>query len=60
VSSTSSDATGMAEATWQTKSPNKRGAGGTTPGTYTATVTNVTATGYTWDGFPAEVTFVIQ
>jgi hypothetical protein len=50
VNSGPSDANGIAEATWQTSAPNKKGQGGTTPGSYAATVTNVTASGYTWDG----------
>jgi hypothetical protein len=40
--------------------PNKKGVGGTTLGTYTATTTNVTATGYTWDGVMTNSTFTIQ
>ena len=49
----------MAEAKWQTTKPTKRG-GGTPKGTYTATTTNVTATGYTWDGLRTSTTFTIQ
>ncbi len=37
-----SDADGWAEAAWQTHAPNKKGQGGTSPGAYTATTTNVT------------------
>jgi hypothetical protein len=55
-----SDADGIAEATWATSKPNKKGVGGTTPGTYTATTTNVTATGYTWDGVMTNANFTIQ
>ncbi len=55
-----SDASGVAEATWNTQAPNKRGQGGTTPGTYNAAVTNVTAGGYTWDGGQTSTTFIIQ
>jgi hypothetical protein len=54
------DGNGLAEATWQTKSPNKRGQGGTTPGVYTVTVTNVVADGYTWDEVMTGATFTIQ
>jgi subtilisin family serine protease/subtilisin-like proprotein convertase family protein len=52
-----SDDEGWAEAKWQTKEPNRRGRGGTTPGNYTATVTNVTADGYTWDGIGTSTSF---
>jgi hypothetical protein len=55
-----SDAEGWAEATWNTQSPNKKGQGGTTPGSYTATTTNITATGYHWDGVTMSATFVVQ
>jgi hypothetical protein len=55
-----SDVDGWAEATWNTQSPNKKGQGGTTPGGYTATTTNVTATGYHWDGVTTSTPFTIQ
>ena len=55
-----SDADGWAEATWQTQKPNKKGQGGTTPGEYTATTTNVTASGYHWDSVITSTTFIIQ
>jgi hypothetical protein len=55
-----SDVNGIAEATWQTQAPNKKGVGGTTLGTYTAMTTNVTATGYTWDGLATSTTFDIN
>jgi hypothetical protein len=55
-----SDANGLAEVTWQTQAPNKRGQGGTTPGSYSATVTNVVASGYTWDGVMTGTAFTIQ
>jgi hypothetical protein len=42
-----SDASGIAEANWNTSS---KGRGGTATGTYTVTTTGVDATGYTWDG----------
>jgi hypothetical protein len=51
---------GWAEATWQTQSPNRKGQGGTTPGGYTATTSNVTASGFTWDSVTASTTFDIQ
>jgi hypothetical protein len=55
-----SDAEGWAEVTWNTQKPNKRGQGGTTPGDYTATTTNVTASGYHWDGVTTAIQFTIQ
>jgi hypothetical protein len=50
VTSAASDAAGIAEASWQTSAPNKRNIGGTETGTYTVTVTNITASGFEWDG----------
>lgn len=60
VSSGPSDATGAFEATWQTQKPNKKGAGGTAPGSYTVTVSNVVLDGYSWDGQAQSVTLTIQ
>jgi hypothetical protein len=60
LNSNPSDADGWAEAQWNTQSPNKKGQGGTTTGTYTATVTNVTASGYNWDSTSTSVQFEIQ
>ncbi|HSB12936.1 MAG TPA: hypothetical protein VLE22_00675, partial [Bryobacteraceae bacterium] len=54
-----SNSSGVAEGTWQTKAPNKRGIGGTNPGPYTATVTGVTAAGYQWDGIQVHVDFTL-
>jgi len=45
-----SDASGWAEATWQTQKPNKKGQGGTPSGAYQAVTNNVTVSGYVWDG----------
>ena len=54
----------MAEVSWETSSPKLKGkqsgSGGTAPGIYGATVTNITATGYTWDGVDTHITLVIQ
>jgi hypothetical protein len=60
LNSNPSDADGLAEATWQTQKPNKKGQGGTTPGSYTASVTNVTASGYHWDSVTTSTAFTIQ
>jgi len=43
-----SNSQGIAEAKWATKAPARRSTG-TAIGSYTATVTGVTASGYTWD-----------
>jgi hypothetical protein len=59
ISSVASDSEGYAEATWVTQKPNKRGAGGTTQGAYTATVTGLSAGGYDWDGNSVHVDFSI-
>ena len=55
-----SDADGWAEAAWQTQKPDKKGQGGTAPGSYTASVTNVRASGYHWDTVTTSATFTIQ
>jgi hypothetical protein len=55
-----SDSNGIAEATWQTKAPNKRGMGGTNPGLYTVTVTGSTAAGYQWDGVQTSTNFQLS
>lgn len=60
VTSDPSDELGVAKAVWKTRNPNKRGVGGTIPGNYTATVANVTAPGYSWDGTPINVSFVLK
>ena len=41
------DGARVAEMIWQIQKANKRGQGGTAPGTYTVTLTCVTADGYT-------------
>jgi len=59
LTSGTSDAAGVAEALWKTKSPGKK-TPGTTPGTYTIQVKAVTASGYHWDGVSTSQTFIIQ
>jgi hypothetical protein len=60
VTSGASDASGVADATWNTQAPNKKGTGGTATGSYTATVTKVTGNGVTWDGVKTATTFTVQ
>jgi hypothetical protein len=60
VTSEPSDANGIAEASWRTSAPKKNGSGGTTPGSYTATTSDVTATGYTWDGVATSAGFELN
>ena len=55
-----SDATGWAEATWQTQKPSKKGQGGTPSGTYTTVTNGVTVSGYAWDGVLTNTQFTIQ
>ncbi|MHC4257698.1 MAG: fibronectin type III domain-containing protein [Planctomycetota bacterium] len=55
-----SDNDGLAQATWQTQSPNKKGQGGTSTGNYTATITGIDAAGYTWDAQALSAAFTIQ
>jgi hypothetical protein len=56
-----SDANGMVEAKWTTSRPKNRVKPGTPSGTYTATVNNVTADGYAWEGVStASTTFTIR
>jgi hypothetical protein len=54
-----STADGVADGTWQTSAP-RRNNPGTAIGTYTATVTDVSGSGWTWDGVPATTTFTLQ
>jgi len=60
LNSNPSDANGWAEAQWNTQSPNRKGQGGTTVGSYTATTTNVAASGFNWDSVTTSTTFKIQ
>ena len=55
----SSDSAGIAEASWSTLKP-KGNQPGTALGGFTATVTNVTAAGYHWDGIPTSTNFTIE
>jgi hypothetical protein len=60
IISTSSDSTGLAEATWNTQNPNKKGVGGTAVGSYVATISGLTASGYNWDGLVVQMSFTID
>jgi hypothetical protein len=55
-----SDAAGVAEAQWNTQAPNKKGNGGTTPGSYAAAVTGISADARTWDGVMTSAGFTIN
>jgi hypothetical protein len=55
-----SDADGIAETTWLTQKPNKKGQGGTPSGVYDAATVNVTVSGYVWDGVTTSTSFTIQ
>jgi PKD repeat protein len=59
LSSGQSDGNGIAEARWKTSAPRGKNSG-STPGSYTAAVIDVTASGYTWDGNPSSIVFTIQ
>jgi hypothetical protein len=54
-----SNANGIAEASWNTQSPNRKGQGGTATGSYTATTTGVTASGFVWDQVPTSKAFTL-
>jgi hypothetical protein len=60
LTSAPTGADGFTEVTWTTSAPNRKGTGGTPPGTYIATVEGVTLTGAVWDGIRTSTTFVIQ
>jgi hypothetical protein len=60
ITSAISDTDGMAEAVWNTQSPNRKGQGGTATGAYTATVSGVAAGGYSWNGEAAQVNFTLD
>ena len=57
ITSEPSDANGVVQASWKT---NNKGKNPTPGGGYTATTSNVTATGYSWDGVATSTTFTLQ
>lgn len=57
VTSAPSDLTGIAESSWQTSAPNRKGNGGTPTGLYTVTTTNVSGN---WNGVTTSITFTLQ
>ncbi|MGD8440792.1 MAG: fibronectin type III domain-containing protein [Holophagae bacterium] len=59
VTTGQSDAAGVAEGSWNTKSGGKNRPG-TPAGSYTAAVAGVSANGYDWDGVATTVSFTIQ
>jgi hypothetical protein len=60
LTSSVSGADGFVEASWRTSAPNRKGQGGTAPGAYTATVVDVIATGYTWNGVATSADFSVS
>jgi len=60
LTSSASGADGIAELHWQTQAPNRKGNGGTPPGTYTARVTGLSSNSYVWDGVWAAQEFDIN
>ncbi len=58
LTSSASGPDGYAVAQWKTTAPGKRSSG-TPAGAYTATVTGVTASGYSWDGVEKTGTFTL-
>ena len=59
VTSEPSDASDITETTWKTSSP-KKGNSGTATNSYTATTSDVTANGFTWDEITTAVNFTLQ
>jgi hypothetical protein len=60
IESTASDTNGIAEARWKTQAPNRKGNGGTSTGDYSAAVSDITASGYVWDGVIVSTAFIVQ
>jgi hypothetical protein len=60
LTSAPSGADGWAEANWTTQSPNRKGNGGTAPGSYDLSVDGVMATGYHWDGIAISISISLQ
>jgi hypothetical protein len=58
LTSGASDADGIAEASWVTEAPNKKGLGGTAPGGYAVTVTGVSGT-FPWDEVTTSTSFTL-
>lgn len=54
------DVNGVAEVSWATNAPNRKGQGGTATGSYTVTTINVTASGYVWDQAPVNTIFTLN
>ncbi len=50
---------GIAEASWATSAPNRRGLGGTATGSYQVAVTGVTLSGYSWDNVKTASSFTL-
>jgi hypothetical protein len=59
LTSEPTDNNGLAEAKWKTVASKKK-RNGTSIGSYTAIVIDVTAEGYEWDGSPSQIPFEIE
>jgi len=51
---------GIAEASWATDAPNRKGNGGTATGTYTIAVTGIESPGHDWDGVTTTTTITLN
>ncbi len=59
VLTATTDSTGAFELSWQTQAPSRKGQGGTSPGSYTASVTGIALDNYSWDGQSATAAFTL-
>ena len=60
LSASPSGSDGVAEAAWSTEAPRKNGRGGTTPGSYTITVSGLDSQSHEWDGVATGTTITVQ
>lgn len=60
LTSSASDSNGIAEVSWSTQAPNKKGNGGTTPGAYSIKVTGISSSNYEWDKVETTASVTLQ